>query len=149
MKADKKKAKESLGKSPDGSWAGDKSPNVVLEQRLPIWQSISEFYLDTELQPHDYNFITRTFLDSGLSLNELKAIDRYEVLPVLKANLINTLGEWRGFDETWLNEECTKHYLKRNNRWFRWKIQFYDYFLFSMRKDHWTEIENRMKDASN
>ncbi|MUH35738.1 hypothetical protein D9O36_07795 [Zobellia amurskyensis] len=118
---------------------------MELEQRFPVWNSISELYLDTELQGHNYDTITRTFLNSGFSLEELKAIDRHEVFPVLKANLLNIFGEWRGFDEKWLNEECTKRYLKRDNRWFKNKNQFYDYFLFSMRKDHWTEIENRMQ----
>ncbi|WP_215438332.1 DUF7079 family protein [Zobellia russellii] len=118
---------------------------MELEQRFPVWNSISELYLDTELQDYNYDTITRTFINSGFSLEELKAIDRHEVFPVLKANLLNIFGEWRGFDEQWLNEECTKRYLKRENRWFKYKNQFYDYFLFSMRKDHWTEIENRMQ----
>ena len=144
MSPDKKIHKESAYKSANDSFTGDKSMEMDLEKRLPIWNSISEFYLDTELQHETYNSITRTFLNSGLSLNELKAIDRREVFPVLKANLIDIFGEWRGFDEKWLNEECTKSYLKRENRWFKYKNQFYDCFLFSMRKDHWTEIEKRL-----
>ncbi|PKV50913.1 hypothetical protein ATE84_2982 [Aquimarina sp. MAR_2010_214] len=116
-----------------------------LEKRIPIWNSISEFYLDTELQSENYESITNTFLNSDLHISELKEIDLYEVFPVLKRNQISLAGEWNGFDEKWLHEACTKAYLKRNSSFFRWKTKLYNRFLYSMRKDHWIEIENRIK----
>ncbi|WP_458627079.1 DUF7079 family protein [Winogradskyella sp. PC D3.3] len=123
--------------------------DIELEKRIPIWHSISEFYLDTELQDYNYKSIANTFLNSNLHISELKEIDLYEVFPVLKGNLISVAGQWNGFDEKWLNESCTKAYLKRKNRVFRWKTKLYNLFLYSMRKDHWTEIENRIKTHSN
>jgi hypothetical protein len=128
-------------------WSRDYSIDIELEleKRIPIWNSISEFYLDTELQDENYESITNTFLNSDLHISELKGIDLYEVFPVLKGNLLSVAGEWNGFDEKWLNESCTKAYLKRKNNFFRLKTKFYNGFLFSMRKDHWTEIENRIK----
>lgn len=128
-------------------WERDNSIDIELEleKRIPIWNSISEFYLDTELQDENYESITTIFLNSDLHISELKAIDLYEVFPVLKGNLMSIAGEWNGFDEKWLNESCTKAYLKRKNSLFRWKTKLYNRFLYSMRKDHWTEIENRIK----
>ncbi len=128
-------------------WSRDNSINIELEleKRIPIWNSISEFYLDTELQNANYEAITNTFLNSDLHLSELKEIDLYEVFPVLKGNLMSVAGEWNGFDEKWLKKACTKTYLKRKNSLFRWKTKLYNQFLYSMRKDHWTEIENRIK----
>lgn len=118
---------------------------LELEKRIPIWISISEFYLDTVLQDSDYESIANTFLNSRLPLSKLKEIDLYEVFPVLKGNLVSVAGVWDGFDEKWLKEACTKTYFKRNNRFFKWKTKFYNQFLYAMRKDHWTEIENRIK----
>jgi len=116
-----------------------------LEKRISIWNSISEFYLDTELQDEDYDTITKTFLNSDLHITEIKDIDLYEVFPVLKGNLLSIAGVWNGFDENWLKEHCTKAYFKRNNSFFKWKTKLYNQFLYSMREDHWTEIENRIK----
>ena len=128
-------------------WTRDNLIDIELEieKRIPIWNSISEFYLDTELQDSDYEAITSTFLNSDLHISELKEIDLYEVFPVLKGNLMSVAGEWNGFDEKWLNESCTKAYLKRKNGFFRWKTKLQNRFLYSIRKDHWTEIENRIK----
>ncbi|WP_273273743.1 DUF7079 family protein [Maribacter polysiphoniae] len=117
----------------------------TIERRKPIWNVISEFYLDTELQEADYDRISKTLMASGFDIEELKAMDLYEVFPVLKNNLLSAAGVWNGFDEKWLHEACEKVYLKRKNRFFRWKIMCYNRFLYWMRKDHWIEMENRIK----
>tara|TARA_R110001632_G_scaffold95102_3_gene201165 strand:- start:1393 stop:1785 length:393 start_codon:yes stop_codon:yes gene_type:complete len=119
--------------------------NKTIENRKPIWKVISEFYLDTELQKFDYDRISEILIASNFDIEELKAIDLYEVFPVVKGNLLSVAGEWNRFDQNWLNEACEKTYLKRKIGFFRWKIKFYNQFLYSMRKDHWTEIENRIK----
>ncbi|GAA4276552.1 DUF7079 family protein [Aquimarina mytili] len=119
--------------------------NKTIEQRKPIWNVISEFYLDTELQKSDYDRISKTLIASGLNIEELKAIDLYEVFPVLKENVLSVAGIWNGFDENWLNLACEKVYHKRRSIFFRWKTKFYNRFLYPMRKDHWIEIENRLK----
>lgn len=130
-------------------WTRDNSIDIELEleleKRIPIWNSISEFYLDTELQDSDYESIINTFLNSDLHISELKEIDLYEVFPVLKGNLISVAGEWNSFDETWLKDACAKAYFKRKNSFFKWKTKFYNRFLYSLRNDHWTEIEKRIK----
>ena len=121
------------------------SVDIELEKRIPIWNAISEFYLDTELQDSDYETITTIFINSDLHISELKEIDLYEVFPVLKENLLSVAGVWDGFNKKWLNESCTKAYFKRTNTFFTWKIKLYNRFLYSMRKDQWIEIENRLK----
>ncbi len=119
--------------------------NKTIENRKPIWNAISEFYLDTELQKADYDRISKILIASNFSVEELKDIDLYEVFPVLKENLLSVAGVWTGFNENWLNKACEKVYFKRKHRFFRWKIRFYNRFLYSMRKVHWTEIESRIK----
>lgn len=115
-----------------------------IDKRKPIWNAISEFYLDTELQDSDYEQILKIFLESNLSITQLKAIDLYEVFPVLKGNIITVAGEWNSFDENWLNESSTKAYLKRDNKFYRFKIKIYNMFFQVLRKEHWKEIENRI-----
>jgi len=116
-----------------------------LEKRIPVWTSISELYLDTELQDNDYTSIANTLTNTDFQLSELKEIDLYEVFPVLKNNLLSVAGVWSGFDQNWLIENCTKAYLKRDNKLFRFKIKVYSLYLYSTRQQHWKEIEQRIK----
>jgi len=116
-----------------------------IEKRKPVWNAISDFYLDTELQPSDYERIAAEFIKSGKTIQQIKEIDFYEVFPVLKGNLMSVAGEWGGFNKNWLNENCEKMYLKRKNIFFRLKIKLSHVFWFWMRKDHWKEIENLLK----
>ena len=115
----------------------------TIEHRKPIWNVISEFYLDTELQESDYDRISKTLVESNLDIEHLKAIDLYEVFPVLKANLLSVAGVWDGFDEVWLHAACEKAYSKRNNGFFRWKTSILSRFLYHASKHHWDEIANR------
>src|SRR5690606_21791718 len=70
--------------------------------------ALSEFYLDTELQEHDFQRIPTILRESGYSMSELKRINYEEVAPVLSGNLVSTAGVWSGFDEAWLEEEIIK-----------------------------------------
>ena len=53
---------------------------VNLEERRPIWIALSEFYLDTELDGSDFRRIAFTILDSPYSFDEVKRINKYEVM---------------------------------------------------------------------
>ncbi len=81
---------------------------------------------------------------SPFDLNELKEIDRFEVFPVLKGNIVSVAGEWNGFDELWLYEQCEAAYLKKNNILFRLKTKISHKSLGSITKEHWKAIEIRM-----
>jgi len=70
-----------------------------LARRKPVWLALSEFYLDTELQPADFRRIRAVFDQSGYSEQEIRQIDYEEVGPVLYGNLLSMAGEWAGFDE--------------------------------------------------
>lgn len=121
------------------------SNNPEIEQRKPIWNALSEFYLDTELQQTDYKRITETFVASNLDIEELKAIDLFEVFPVLKGNLLSVAGVWNGFDEKWLYENCTESYQNKNRNMVRLKNRMYHRFLGLMTKNHWRKVEEEMQ----
>ena len=115
-----------------------------LERRKPVWKALSEFYLDTELQASDYDFIAKVVSSSGFTLGELKAINRFEVFPFLINNLLSPAGVWTAFDESWLYEKCVKAYKKKDYALVRLK-NFIAYSLFGgMMKKQWREIEKIM-----
>lgn len=70
-----------------------------LARRKPVWLALSEFYLDTELQPADFRRIRAVFNQSGYAEREIRQIDYEEVGPVLYGNLLSMAGEWARFDE--------------------------------------------------
>lgn len=77
-------------------------PSAELEQRRPVWEALSDLFLDTELQPHEQQWIANTLAESSYREAELEWILRHEVAPILGANLLSVAGEWAGFDQDWL-----------------------------------------------
>ena len=84
-----------------------------LARRKPVWLALSEFYLDTELQPADLSRIRLVFDQSGYSEQEIRQIDYEEVGPLLFSNLLSVAGEWAGFEEAALVEALAKRANKR------------------------------------
>lgn len=116
----------------------------MIEQRKLVWLTLSEFYLDTELSTHDFERLAEIFKRSGLGLEEIRAIDLYEVFPVLQPNLLSVAGEWAGFEEDWLFAECQKRRNKRKNLIYRMRCSFFNRIYYWMRRDYWQELEKRM-----
>lgn len=117
-----------------------KKATYNLNERKPIWISLSEFYLDTGLDTKDFRTIALTISKSPYTFNEVKQINQYEVFPVLQNNLLSFAGEWTGFNEEWLIEEITKNITKRS--FFKdLKIKI-SYQLFkSTQKEYWIQLE--------
>ena len=111
------------------------------DHQKEVWKSLSEFYLDTELQDSDYLRIFKSLRKSNLSTEELKEIDLYEVFPSLQANLNSVAGEWAGFNEEWLIQECTKNAKRRGSVFFRLLTRMRNRWSYWMRKGHWARIE--------
>ena len=121
--------------------------NHELETRKKIWIALSEFYLDTELTNEDFDRISKTFLQSGLKIGDIKEIDLLEVFPILQPNLLSVAGAWAGFDEELLISECTKQYNRRNNIFHKLNCKLWNIFFFWMRRDYWLQIEKRMTEV--
>ena len=85
----------------------------VIEERIPVWNALSEFFLDTELHHTDRERIATVLAASPYSEEKLEEILRFEVTPVLRANLFSIAGEWTGFDEAWLREKLKPRIDKR------------------------------------
>lgn len=79
-----------------------------LQQRLPVWEALSEFWLDTELTLAQLEGIALVIANSPYSVSEVRLIHDYEVAPALYQNLLSVAREWAGFDTNWLKERCLK-----------------------------------------
>lgn len=78
--------------------------DAVDANRLKIWQALSEFFLDTELDDKTFDYIARVIVDTGYSRAKTENILWGEVYPVLEANLRSIAGEWAGWSDDWLLE---------------------------------------------
>src|SRR5215470_14456729 len=75
-----------------------------LARRRPVWEAMSDLFLDTELDERSYRFIARRAIASGYAPEELHYILWEEVFPVVEWNLRHPVGEWAGFRIEWLEE---------------------------------------------
>ena len=104
-----------------------------IDNRLPVWEALSNFFLDTELDENDYTKISETLIASPYSIQEIEDILRYEVYPVLIQNLQSVAGEWAGFDHQWLKEQIEPRLNKRP------KIRL-PKLRWGMVKEHWNSV---------
>jgi hypothetical protein len=114
-----------------------------IEKRRPVWNALSEFYLDTELSDNDIDRIITVFKKSGYTLQELEKIDLLEVFPLLRSNLLSIGGVWQGFDETWINQHCELLYHKRNSKLHNIFCSILDRIFRNIRKSHWKKVKMR------
>jgi hypothetical protein len=79
-----------------------------IKRRMPVWEAISDLWLDTELGENGVLYIARVLAESGYSLEEIDKIYKEEVAPVVYMNAYSVTGVWTGFDPVWLKEEILK-----------------------------------------
>lgn len=113
---------------------------INIEDRIPVWEKLSQFYLDTELDYYDYRQIALTIIKSPFSLEQAKKINRREVFPVLYYNLLFFTGEWAGFDKDWLVERIVKR-SRRRNALAKIGLNIIHGPLKGMYRKHWVEVE--------
>ncbi len=79
-----------------------------LNNRYPVWDVLSEFWLDGWLDDSDFDRIANTLKASPYSIDELWKICIYEVGPAVSSNLLCIAGEWGAFESGWLREKIIK-----------------------------------------
>lgn len=100
-----------------GVWMrrGGKLPSAAADvaQRRPVWNVLSELYLDTELDVRDHERIAGVLFDSPYSTGQLEEILYRELHPVLHSNLLSMAGEWVAFDSAWLEKQILRRKPRR------------------------------------
>jgi hypothetical protein len=84
-----------------------KATEAQIEERLPVWEALSEFFLDTSLQSKDFERIAKKLAATGYTENEIEEILMGEVCPVCERNMVSLAGEWLGFNQDWLKEKIS------------------------------------------
>jgi hypothetical protein len=77
----------------------------MLGDRRPVWEALSELYLDTDTTPFEHR-IASLLAESPYTLEEIEDILIYEVRPVCVWNAF--YWEWTGFDPDWLEREIVR-----------------------------------------
>jgi hypothetical protein len=90
-----------------------------LEHRRPVWEAMSEIFLDTELVESDFDRIVPPIAASPYSLEELDDILWWEVYPVLYTNMLGIAGEWTGFNIDWLESRIKEGPSRFTRLWTR------------------------------
>ena len=65
--------------------------SAVIDDRLPVWEALSDFFLDTELDEKDYQRISEVLASSPYTILDIEDILRFEIYPVLIWNLRSVL----------------------------------------------------------
>lgn len=75
-----------------------------IEKRFPVWEALSDIFLDTELDEITLMHISKVIIESGYKPDEIHNILWKEVFPAVGDNLRMVAGEWAGFNPEWLKE---------------------------------------------
>jgi hypothetical protein len=76
--------------------------NAVDSNRLKVWQALSQFFLDTEVEQPTFDQVARKIGESGYTLTKVHSILWLEVYPALSGSLKSVAGEWAGWPDDWL-----------------------------------------------
>jgi hypothetical protein len=81
--------------------------------RRPVWDALSDLFLDDELQPSDFEHIAQTLAASPYLLEEIENTLYGEVYPICIWNMLSVAGEWGMFD----GDRLQAAILRRQQRW--------------------------------
>ena len=98
-----------------------KPPIAELERRRPVWDVMSEFFLDTQLLADDHARIARRLDESGYALAELEQILWHEVSPALWWNLTSVAGECWFFDMAAVERQILEQPAGALRRWLTYR----------------------------
>ena len=112
--------------------------SAVIDDRLPVWEALSDFFLDTELDETDHQRISEVLASSPYSIQDIEDILRFEVYPVLIWNLRCVAGEWAGFDRDWLKGQIEPRLGKRP------KIRL-PILQWGMVRRHWNRVSTLIR----
>lgn len=131
------------------AWNNKSMNNTLSSQeildRVPVWDALADFWLDTELVEFQLDLIARVIAASPYSIQEVRAIHFFEVAPAVSANFSSIAGEWAGFDSEWLRERCKRFAELRQSPWFRARIflRVPCFWFFTVR--YWRQIIPRVR----
>jgi len=113
--------------------------SIIGPDRELIWQVLSEFFVDNEVDgDHWAGKISRFPLDT------LKEIFFREVVPVCGPNVLTPIPPvWTAFDTDWVVSQITKNLAKRESSLiYRMHYDAYVIYYRIRCRDRWLDVEN-------
>jgi len=110
---------------------------TVTEDRIIVWELLSDIFLDTELTNDRFEYIVSTLKETPFSIQEIEDIMCFEIYPACIPNLRCIAGEWTGFNRAWLIENITPYIGKRS----LWTKIF---FRISIIQDDWQRVKEKL-----
>lgn len=120
-----------------------KYSSQAIIDRKPVWSALSDLFLDTDVTLH-YDYIVRTCAASPFTIDELEAILKNEVAPVVLPNLYDIAGEWAGFDEDWLVKAICKQGTKNIKPHQKLRVPLGNLGLRDYTGKHWLAIGGKI-----
>ena len=104
-----------------------KSSLEELKIRRKVWKTLSEFFLDKNLDEMSSKRIFEIIRDSVYNDKQINYILWYEVAPVVEFNSLSVAGEWAFFDEQWLFYSIESNHLSMSSlkKIFLYVFQFF------------------------
>lgn len=97
----------------------------IIAERREVWIALSDLFLDTDVRL-SFAYIARVAAESKYSLEELEAICRDEVAPIVESNLLEIAGDWAGFPEDWLVGSITRRLAEKPPKPYRMETDALD-----------------------
>ena len=93
-------------------------PHAELSRRRPVWEAMSTFFLDNELDDSQLREIAGTLRASGYTESQLDDILTTELAPLLYPNTFDMTGVWNGFDVDWIEREILAGKHRAIQKWY-------------------------------
>ena len=119
-----------------------------IAKRQPVWEALSNLWIDMELTDVDLDWIVKECLTSGYTVEELTDIYHHEVAPAVYQNLYQAAGEWAGFNGSWLREQIIEAERRRTalGRWWL-HLPLMQYMMTWMTHREWQYILQRIQES--
>jgi hypothetical protein len=112
-----------------------------IQARLPLWEALSDLWLDTQLSDAFMEGIARVMDESSLTIEELWRVYSYEVAPVVYMNVYSFAGQWLGFSSDWLRTEIVRNLRDRPRRTRFWTLfPITRCLMLSQTNDAWKKL---------
>lgn len=119
-------------------------------RRRQAWISLSNLFLDTELDDRDLERIASELKATGLSVDEIEWAYEFEVAPACRRNHAQPAGVWSGFDEAALiakienSSRASRGEDHAPSLWQRLKVRSWT----STTRDDWLRLRRMLTDPA-
>lgn len=115
-------------------------PHHELSRRRPVWEAMSAFFLDTELDDAQLREIAGMLGVSGYTESELDDILKTELAPLLYTNALDMVGVWDGFDLDWIERELLAGKHRTIQKWYNLNRFLCNWVIRGVINQYWSRV---------